>query len=137
MIAGRIPLKLALAGAVLGVMLAAGPLAAQVGNPAMEAARSAGQVGEQTDGYLGFPTPPSDEVRRLADTVNIKRRKIYVERAQANGSTAEDYAFTTACQLIGKTKPGEKYQAPDGSWHARGAEAPLRDNRCPPIAPAG
>lgn len=129
-------LSLGLGGGVLAVLLASGPLAAQSANPALEAARVAGQVGEQTDGYLGFPSAPSDEVRRTADTVNIKRRKIYVERAQANGSTAEDYAFTTSCQLIARTKVGEKYQAPDGSWRTRTAEAPLRDNRCPPVAAA-
>ncbi|MGB7654023.1 MAG: YdbL family protein [Novosphingobium sp.] len=129
-------LSLGLGGGVLAVLLASGPLAAQSANPALEAARSSGQVGEQTDGYLGFPATPSDEVRRTADTVNIKRRKIYVERAQANGSTVEDYAFTTSCQLIARTKVGEKYQAPDGSWRTRTAEPPLRDNRCPPVAAA-
>lgn len=129
-------LTLGLGAAVIGVMLASSPLAAQAANPALDSARAAGQVGEQTDGYLGFPTPPSDEVRRLADTVNIKRRKIYSERALAKGSTVEDYAFTTACQLIAKTDPGEKYQAPDGSWRTRTAEPPLRDNRCPAVPAA-
>lgn len=129
---GRLALGLGAAVAA-GLMLAAAPLAAQTASPALEAARAAGQVGEQTDGYLGFPTPPSDEVRRAADTVNIKRRKIYVERAQVKGATVEDYAFTIACQLIARTKVGEKYQAPDGSWRTRTAEPPLRDNRCPAV----
>ena len=129
-------LSLGVGGGVLAVLLAAGPGSAQSGNPALEAARAAGQIGEQTDGYLGFPGAATDDVRRAADTVNIKRRKIYVERAQANGSTVEDYAFTTACQLIARTRAGEKYQAPDGSWRTRTAEAPLRDNRCPPVAAA-
>jgi hypothetical protein len=43
----------------------------------------------------------------------------------------EDFAFTSGCNLIAKTEPGEKYQAPDGSWKTRGAGAPLRDSRCP------
>lgn len=127
-------LSLGLGAIALGLLLASAPLAAQeqAPNSALEAARAAGQVGEQTDGYLGFPSPPSGDVRRLADTINIKRRDVYVKRAQANHSTVEDYAFTTACQLILKTKPGEKYQAPDGSWKTRTSEPPLRDNRCPP-----
>ena len=124
-------LKLGLGGAALALLIAVAPASAQTANPAYAAARAAGQVGEQTDGYLGFPTPPSADVRRVADEVNIKRRAIYAERAAANHSTVEDYAFTTGCQLIAKTKPGEKYQAPDGSWKTRGAEPPLRDNRCP------
>ena len=123
---------LALCGSVLGLLLAATQLSAQAADSAYEAARSSGQVGEQTDGYLGFPTPPSAEVRRVADTVNIKRRAIYVERAQTKHQTVEDYAFTSACLLILKTKVGEKYQAPDSSWKVRSADAPLRDNRCPP-----
>lgn len=122
-------------GVALGLLAPVSAVWAQAArNPAYESARENGRVGEQTDGYLGFPTPPSADVRRVADEVNIKRRAIYVDRAQANHSTIEDYAFTTACQLIFKTKPGEKYQAPDGSWKTRTAEAPLRDNRCPPAS---
>jgi uncharacterized protein len=129
-------LTLGLGAAMAAAMLVASPLSAQSANPALESARAAGLVGEQTDGYLGFPTPPSDDVRRLADTVNIKRRSIYSERARTKGSTVEDYAFTTACQLIAKTKSGEKYQAPDGSWQTRTAAPPLRDNRCPAVPAA-
>lgn len=128
---GHNPRSLGLGAAMLGLLLAAAPLAAQSVNPALDAARAAGQVGEKTDGYLGFPTPPSPEVRRMADDINIKRRNIYVERAQTNKVTVEDYAFTTACQLILRTKVGEKYQAPDGKWKTRTAEPPERDFRCP------
>ena len=123
--------KLSLAAATLGVLLAGSPLSAQSSGSAYMAAREAGQVGEQTDGYLGFPASPSAEVRRTADDVNIKRRAIYAQRAEVNHSTIEDYAFTTACRLILKTKPGEMYMAPDGSWKKRSAGAPLRDSRCP------
>ena len=119
-------------GAVaLGVLAAAAPLAAQAVNPAYAAARAAGQVGEQVDGYLGFPTSPSGDVRRTADDVNIKRRAIYAERAGINHSTVEEYAFTTGCSLILKAKLGEKYQAPDRTWRTRTAETPLRDAKCP------
>ncbi|MEQ1499380.1 MAG: YdbL family protein [Novosphingobium sp.] len=129
---GHSPLSQGLGGLMLGAALIAAPLAAQSANPALEAARSSGQVGEQTDGYLGFPGAASAETRRLADDINIKRRTIYVQKAQTNHVTVEEYAISTACQLILKTKLGEKYQAPDGSWKTRTAEAPLRDNRCPP-----
>jgi len=43
----------------------------------------------------------------------------------------EEYAFTSGCLLISKTNPGEKYQAPDGSWQTRTSAPPLRDARCP------
>ena len=124
-------LSLVLAAAALGMLLPAAQASAQVASPVLASARTSGQVGEQTDGYLGFPSVPSAEVRRAADELNIKRRAFYAERAAAQHSTVEDYAFTMGCQLIAKTKPGEKYQAPDGSWRTRGAEAPLRNNLCP------
>jgi hypothetical protein len=116
--------------AVLALAAIAVPVLGQARDPAYEAARAAGQVGEQVDGYLGFPTSPTAEVRRVADSVNIARRKIYTERATAQHSTVEEYAFTSGCRLILKTKPGEKYQSPDGTWHTRTAEAPARDPKC-------
>ena len=96
-------------------------------------ARAAGQVGEMPNGYLGFPTPPSADVRRMAEDINIKRKAVYAQRAQANGSTIEEYAITAGCQAIARTVPGEKYQAPDGSWRTRGAEKPVLGSLCPDL----
>lgn len=124
------PLALAAGGLALALLALSAPASAQQRDPAYAAARAAGQVGEKMDGYLGFPTPPSAEIRHMADDINIKRKAIYAERAQANGSTVEAYAFTAGCQAIARTAPGEKYQAPDGSWQTRGAGAPQRDGRC-------
>jgi len=117
-------------GALAALVLVA-PASAQQRDPAYSAARASGQVGEKVDGYLGFPVPPSAEIRRLADDINIKRKAVYAERAEANGATIEEYAFSAGCQAIARSVPGEKYQAPDGSWQTRTAAAPLRDPRCP------
>lgn len=100
-------------------------------DPAYAAARSAGQIGEQPDGYLGFVSTPTAEVRALVQDLNIKRKAAYTERAQATGSTVEQFAFTSGCNLIANTRPGEKYKAPDGSWLTRDGSAPVRDSRCP------
>lgn len=100
-------------------------------DPAYAAARAAGQVGEQPDGYLGFATSPTPAIRALVQDLNIKRKAAYTERAQATGSTVEQFAFTSGCNLIAQTKPGEKYQAPDGSWKTRDGSPPVRDSRCP------
>jgi uncharacterized protein YdbL (DUF1318 family) len=124
----------ALAGAgwaALAALALVAPASAQQRDPAYAAARASGQVGEKVDGYLGFPSAPSAEVRRLADDINIKRKAVYAERAQANGATIEEYAFSAGCQAIARTVPGEKYQAPDGSWQTRTAAPPVRDPRCP------
>ncbi len=126
-----LPLALLSGAAVLGALALSVSASAQPRDPAYAAARAAGQVGEKNDGYLGFPSAPSAEVRRMADDINIKRRAIYAQRASEQRATVDDYAFTTGCLLIAQTKPGEKYQAPDDSWQTRTAVAPLRDSRCP------
>ena len=100
-------------------------------DPAYAAARAAGQVGEKMDGYLGVVGSETPELKRIVNDINIKRRAVYSERAQANNATLEEYALTAGCQAILATRPGEKYQAPDGSWQTRGAGAPMRDPRCP------
>jgi len=102
-------------------------------DPAYEAARSSGQVGEKMDGYLGVVGASSSELQRVVSDINIKRRALYSQRAQAASPpvTLEEYALTAGCIAIAKTAPGEKYQAPDGSWQTRGAGAPMRDSRCP------
>lgn len=119
---------LGLAGAVLA--LGIGSAAAQNRDPAYAAAKAAGQVGEQTDGYLGVVGNQPASVRAMVKDINNKRRAVYTEKA-AGKSTIEEYAFATACRLILETKPGEKYQAPGGAWNTRGAGAPDRDPRCP------
>ncbi len=100
-------------------------------DPAYAAARAAGQVGEKTDGYLGYVTPPSAAVRALVEDLNIKRRALYSQKAQAANATVEEYAFTSGCQLILQTVPGEKYEGPSGGWLTRTSALPQRDSRCP------
>lgn len=100
-------------------------------DPAYAAARSAGEIGEKTDGYLGFVTAPTQALRALVEDLNIKRRAVYSEKARAANATVEEYAFTSGCRLIAQTVPGEKYQAPDGSWQTRTSAPPIRDSRCP------
>jgi uncharacterized protein len=119
---------LTLAGAVTLAGLSTAALAQR--DPAYAAARSAGQVGEQPDGYLGVVGGGSAELRALVSNINIQRKAAYTQKAQASGATVEQLAFTSGCNLIAQTQPGEKYKAPDGSWQTRGAGAPQRDSRC-------
>ena len=100
-------------------------------DPAYEAARSSGQIGEKTDGYLGLVGGGSPALRAMVDDLNIKRKAVYAQKAQAQHATVEEYAFTSGCLLIAQTGSGEKYQGPGGSWQTRGAGAPQRDPRCP------
>lgn len=98
-------------------------------DPAYEAARAAGQVGEQVDGYLGIVGSATPELRRLVNAINIQRKAAYT-RGAANSASVEQFAFVSGCNLIARTAPGEKYQAPDGSWQTRGSGPPQRDPRC-------
>ena len=62
---------LAIAGA------AAVPVLAQQRDPAYAAARSAGKVGEQPDGYLGIVGASDPALQRMVDDINIKRKAVW------------------------------------------------------------
>jgi len=100
-------------------------------DPAYDAARSSGQVGEKMDGYLGIVGAGNPDLQRMVNDINIKRRAVYAEKAQQANATLEEYALTAGCIAISRTVPGEKYQAPDGTWATRTSAPPLRDSRCP------
>ena len=120
--------SLTVVGGMVALALAGSSALAQGSEYA--AAKAAGQIGEKIDGYVALVTGPGS-LRAVVDDINIKRKAVYAERAQANHATVEEFAFSAGCNLIAKTRPGEKYQAPDGSWQGRGAGSPQRDSRCP------
>ena len=123
--------RLPFAAGVVALALAGAGTAHAQRDPAYAAARAAGQVGEKTDGYLGYVTSPNASVRAIVDDINIKRRAVYSQKAQAANATVEEYAFTSGCQLILQTSPGEKYEGPSGGWLTRTSAPPQRDGRCP------
>jgi uncharacterized protein YdbL (DUF1318 family) len=123
------PLATGLVFAALAFGVSSAALAQR--DPAYAAARAAGQVGEKTDGYLGYPSPPSSSLRSMIEDLNIKRRAVYSDKARAAGATIEEYAFTSGCRLVSQTAPGERYEAPTGNWLTRSSAPPQRDGRCP------
>lgn len=100
-------------------------------DPAYAAARANGKVGEKIDGYLGVVGSGDAALQAIVNDINIKRRAVYAQKAKAANATLDEYALTAGCLAIMATAPGEKYQAPDGSWQTRGSGAPQRDARCP------
>jgi uncharacterized protein YdbL (DUF1318 family) len=122
--------KAALGGLMLAALAVPAPAVAQR-DPAYEAARQSGQVGEKMDGYLGVVGSQPASIQNLVADLNRQRRENYTQRAQAQSVTLQEYALTQGCILIARTAPGEKYQAPDGTWQTRGAGPPQRDARCP------
>jgi uncharacterized protein YdbL (DUF1318 family) len=121
---------LALSAAAIALAGIAAPALAQR-DPAYEAARQSGKVGEKPDGYLGIVAGGDAALQKLVNDINIKRRALYAEKAQAANATLEAYALTAGCLAIARTAPGEKYQTPDGKWMTRTSSAPVRDPRCP------
>ena len=128
----RDSVEMIIAALLLGVT-ATSAMAFQSGrDPAYQSARESGQVGEKSDGYLGFVVPPSSSVRALVEDINIKRKAVYSKEALANGATVEEMALRTGCRLIAeRTVAGEKYQTPSGQWKTRDDSAPELDPRCP------
>lgn len=121
--------RLALGVGVVAVALGTPTLAQR--DPAYENARASGQVGEKMDGYLGIVGTATPALQRMVNDINIKRREVYAEKARAASATLEEYALTAGCIAIARTSPGERYQAPDGSWQTRTSAPPQRDSRCP------
>jgi uncharacterized protein YdbL (DUF1318 family) len=115
-------------GAALALTCTGGAALAQR-DPAYAAARAAGQVGEQPDGYLGIVGAATPELRALVNNINIQRKAAYTRGAQ-EGATVEQFAFVSGCNLIAQTKPGEMYRTPAGAWKQRGAGPAERDPRC-------
>jgi len=118
---------------IAGALVLAGAVATAAyaqRDPAYAAARSAGQVGEQPDGYLGDVGGGTAELRALVSNINIQRTAAYTQKAQASGATVEQMAFTSGCNLVQQTAAGERYRTPSGEWATRGAGAPTRDSRC-------
>jgi len=99
-------------------------------DPAYQAGRSQGLVGEEPDGYLGIVGTPTPDLERVVNDINLRRRAHYTAEAARLQATVEQFAFTTACNLIQNLDPGLKYRAPHGTWMTRDANPPVRDSRC-------
>ena len=105
---------------LLVAMLAAiaAPVAAQ-SSAVIIAARSAGQIGERYDGYLGFAVAPSPQLRTQVESVNIRRRAFYSDLASKRGASRVEVGITAGCELFGRVPVGEAYLLGDNVWRRR------------------
>lgn len=93
-------------------------------DPVVEAARAAGQVGEQADGFLGIRSGGSPDLKARVDQINIKRRAIFTDTAARKGVTIGDVAAATGCeQLKNRVQSGQYYRDAGGNWTQKGAGA--------------
>jgi uncharacterized protein len=110
---------LSLTAAVLAA-LALAPAAAFAldAKSAVDAAKTAGVVGEQADGFLGFVKPSGDTALKAAvQEINEGRAALYRQAAAKNGVSVEAAgasAYSTVVQL--RLKPGEFYKPAGGAW---------------------
>lgn len=100
--------------------VAAAPALAQ--DAAVSAAKAAGTVGEQADGYLGIKGSVGADVRAAVDSINIKRRAAYTDLAGKRGVTVADMAAITGCQtLSSRVAAGQIYKIGNADWQTKGA----------------
>ena len=114
-----------LIAAGIGIAVVAGTRAYAMQDAAGQL-RASGQVGEQSDGYLGLVGAAPADVRAQMEQVNIQRRAAYTQLATQRGATIEEVAAATACQLFsGRVGPGQYYRLPDGVWRQREGKTPI------------
>lgn len=83
----------------------------------VDAAKAAGQVGEQADGYLGLVTsdaPP--DIRAAVAEINAGRTGAFREAAAKAGTPVEAAGAATAKQLFDRMPAGQYYKPANGSW---------------------
>jgi uncharacterized protein YdbL (DUF1318 family) len=103
----------------LGAALAGGAVYAQsaAAKDTVVAAKSAGQVGEQGDGFLGLVSGSGPaEVKAAVAEINAGRAAAYKDIAARTGVTEQAAGEATARQLIAKMAPGGFYKPLGGSW---------------------
>jgi uncharacterized protein YdbL (DUF1318 family) len=83
----------------------------------VDAAKAAGTVGEQADGYLGFVKGSADAATTAAVTaINAARGEVYAQTAAKSGVSKEAAGQATGVQLIAKLPAGQYYKPLGGNW---------------------
>ncbi len=84
----------------------------------VDSAKTAGIVGEQADGFLGFVTPAADpQLKAAVSATNAGRAQLYNEAAAKNGVTpaaAGAAAFESVVKA--KLRSGDYYRPIGGAW---------------------
>jgi len=120
-------LKTLVAAAVLGIagiaaFTVTGPetaIAQSSGAKAtVDAAKSAGSIGEAVDGYLYAVAGanPTGEQRAAMEEINIGRKAVYTRLAREQNVSVAVVAALTGEKQVAKARPGEKVLLKDGSW---------------------
>lgn len=79
-------------------------------------ARAAGRLGEQLDGYVGFPKTPDDATKALAEEINGNRLAHYQKLATETGAPVAAVAAQAGQKLVDKVPKGQFHRNADGDW---------------------
>lgn len=104
--------------AIVGTLIT-GAAQAEIGasKAAVDAAKSAGVVGEQADGFLGFVKSPDAATKAAAAEINAGRGEVYAQVAAKNNVSTEAAGASAFNHLIAaKLKPGDYYRPEGGGW---------------------
>lgn len=83
----------------------------------VDAAKAAGTVGEQGDGYLGFVQgSASGAITQAVNAINAGRAQVYAQTAGRSGVSAQAAGQATGAQLIAKTPAGQYIKPLGGNW---------------------
>ena len=98
-------------GAGLAVVLSAAPALAVT----LDEAKSAGQVGEMPNGYIGV-VQSGPGVQELVESVNVRRRAYYQEIADKEGAPLVAVEQRAGARLIDRATTGQYIMNASGSW---------------------
>jgi uncharacterized protein YdbL (DUF1318 family) len=84
---------------------------------AVDAAKAAGTVGEQADGFLGFVGGSADSATTAAvNDINAGRAQAYKDIGAKTGVSDSAAGQATAQQLIARLPTGQYYRPLGGAW---------------------
>lgn len=109
-------MSIRIGGLLLALLLSAPALALSLNEAmsALPAAKAAGQVGEQPDGYLGVVTPGGNAAE-IARQINQARREEYQRLATGNNIQLRDVESMAGKKALERTPPGQ-YIMLNGVW---------------------
>ncbi len=92
---------------------------ASAGDPVIDAAIAAGEVGERIDGYLGVVGTADVTIVRKVQDINNRRRSVYEQTAKENGTTIQIVAQLAGEKQIAKLETGQFYMDDSGTWQRK------------------
>jgi|SRR6478735_1546234 uncharacterized protein YdbL (DUF1318 family) len=82
----------------------------------VDAAKAAGTVGEQADGYLGIVSSADGTITAAVNEINAGRRQVYTQTATKSGVSPDAAGQATGAQLIAKVPGGQYFKPIGGAW---------------------